>query len=175
MYSSNNTRTDKAAQIYSLSTQVKSTAQMQDRCHLTLIVWYGLCSLLNNLIVPHVYLHQYLFFLHTHILLFVFAVFSEQYLQLLSCLISVTRDIFLKEHLTSLTPLHFCFGVCQGSCCLRCVFLLLEISEMIALFHLAIVLSVVLFMALVSTNVFGVKVALIIRRYCVQTIVMIKL
>jgi hypothetical protein len=39
---------------------------MQDRCHLTLIVWYGLCSLLNNLIVPHVYLHQYLFFLHIH-------------------------------------------------------------------------------------------------------------
>ena len=63
----------------------------------------------------------------------------------------------------------------QGSCCLRCIFLLLEISKMIALFHLAIVLSVVLFTALVSTNVFWVNVALIIRRYCVQAIVMIKL
>jgi hypothetical protein len=67
------------------------------------------------------------------------------------------------------------FGVSQGSCCLRCIFLLLELSKMIALFHLAIVLSVILFTALVSTNVFWVNVALIIRRYCVQAIVMIKL
>jgi hypothetical protein len=49
----------------------------------------------------------------TDILLFVFAVFSEQYLQFLSCLLSVTRDIFLKEHLTSLTPLHFCACLSQ--------------------------------------------------------------
>jgi hypothetical protein len=67
------------------------------------------------------------------------------------------------------------FGVSQGGCCLRCIFLLLEISKMIALFHLAIVLSVVLFTALVSTNIFWVNVALIIWRYCVQAIVMIKL
>jgi hypothetical protein len=38
----------------------------------------------------------------------------------------------------------------QGSCCLRCIFLLLEISKMIALFHLAIVLYLVLFTALVD-------------------------
>ena len=68
----------------------------------------------------------------------------------------------------------YCLGFHQGSCCLRCKCLLLEISEMIALFHLAIVLSVVWFMALVPTNVFWVNVTLIIRQYCVQAIVMIK-
>ena len=46
------------------------------------------------------------------------------------------------------------FGISQESCCLRCIFLPLEFSEMIALFHLAIALSLVWFMALVSTNVF---------------------
>ena len=66
------------------------------------------------------------------------------------------------------------FGVSKESCCLRCIFLPLEISEMFPLFHLAIVLSVVWFMALVPTNVFWVNVALIIRQYCVQAIVMIK-
>ena len=68
----------------------------------------------------------------------------------------------------------YCLGFHQGSCCLRCKCLLLAISEMIALFHLAIALSVVWFMALVPTNVFWVNVALIIRQYCVQAIIMIK-
>jgi hypothetical protein len=54
----------------------------------------------------------------TDILLFVFAVFSEQYLQLLSCLISVTRDIFLKEHLISLTPLYCCACLVQAKTCI---------------------------------------------------------
>jgi hypothetical protein len=66
-----------------------------------------------------------------------------------------------KGHTTTYKTLHIKLKI-------ECIFLLLEISKMIALFHLAIVLSVVLFTALVSTNVFWVNVALIIRRYCVN-------